>query len=264
MLLCNASFCSDFLNNDIKGWFWGEEPIEEVIDKNQSNSQKVVPQIKPNTIKYKNKKYKIISKKVDIPFKLLDQLDPDEINKMEVESRKISMMYPTKDNITQYKFLQYYIAQKAKGFASSSSDVMRQNPQLANWVASIPTGYIAKKTETRIRNKKQLNIMKAFKEKVIILIATEPNCPYCTREIPLLEIFTQKNLIEYKEVNIKLNIEFAQKYGVERTPTMFLLYNDNGNPRITRIATGLQTLDDIQKAVLVGLYTFKLIPKDYL
>lgn len=263
ILVCLELYGNGFLDSDEKGWFWGEEPIK-IEDTNTTKKKKPKQKKESNKITYHKKKYKRIDKKVDIPFQILDELDPDEINKMELKNRKISLMYPTTENITKYKLLQYYIAQKAKKFASASSDVMRQNPQLANWVASMPTKHIALDVNARDKENKKLKTIKSFKDKAIILVATEPSCPYCKREIPILNEFVSIYKMQYKNINISAYREFGRKYGVEKTPTLFLLYNNNGKPKITRIATGLQAMNNIEQAVLFGLYTFKLINKDLL
>ena len=261
-LLCTVLNADGFLGDSKKGWFWGEEPPVKVTDNNITKNKE--PKEVKNKIKFKNKEYKKIANEVDIPFQILNELDPDEINKIEVENRKISLMYPTTDNITQYKLLQYYITKKAKGFASASSDVMRKNAVLANWVGSIPTKHITLQTDAKEKENKSLQTIQSFKDKVIILVAMEPDCPYCIKQAPILDKFVDIYKVQYKNVDISINKGFGQKYQVERTPTMFLLYDNNGNPEITRIATGLQAMNNIEEAVLIGLYTFKLINKDLL
>lgn len=83
--------------------------------------------------------------------------------------------------------------------------------------------------------------------------------------MPLLKNFEEEFGVEFKEVDISKNKEFAINYKVERTPDLFLLYRDKSNePLLTRFGNGLHTIQDLKSGVLAGLYTFKKISKDYL
>lgn len=254
---------TDFFSSEKRGWFYGEVPSkeEEVIKEEKPKPNIELPKKEEtDTIAYKDKEYKKIPKVVDIPFHILDELDPKEIEEMEILNRKIATMYPTPENLTEYKKLQYFIVNKAKGFGSVQSNVMRTNPELANWVASIPKNNLQIKTNAKAKENKQKKVLQSFKDDVIILVAVAPDCPFCIKQKPLLDMFTHRYGVEYQEVDITKNAGFAQKYGVERTPTAFLLYKNKQNKaEITRISTGLQPLNDIVKSVMIGLYTFELI-----
>ena len=71
--------------------------------------------------------------------------------------------------------------------------------------------------------------------------------------------------VEFKEVDISKNQEFAANYQVEKTPDLFLLYREKNNePLMTRFGNGLHTIQDLKDGVLASLYTFKKVPKDIL
>lgn len=175
-------------------------------------------------------------------------------------------MYPTEENIVEYKKLQKYISDKAMGFTDTSYLVTKQNSEISNWASdtSMSSRLVISAKRTDLWEK-QKNIISEHKKDMIILVATLPTCSFCKQQMPLLKDFEKDYSVEFKEVDISVNKEFAKTYNIQRTPDLFLLYRDKGNePLLTRFGNGLHTIQDLKNGVLAGLYSFKKISKDYL
>lgn len=265
MLLILMLHTSLFANSDKsyfedkeRGWFWGEEPKKNKIPPKKE---------KQNYITVNGKEYKLIDNKTSIPWAIIDKLDPDEIAKLETETKKISVMFPTEQNIMEYKRLQKFIMDKSIGFTDNSHFVNKQNPEQAKWIYDTSMSSklrIDAKREDRW-TKQDIEINK-HKENIIILVATLPTCSFCKRQMPLLERFEQEYGVIFEEIDLTIYPEFGRKYQVERTPDLFLMYKEpnKSTPLFTRFGSGLHTIEDLKKGVLESLYTFKKIEKDLL
>lgn len=257
------AFDKNYFEDSKRGWFWGETQPKEVLDKKEEAKR---DKKKEDTIIIDGKEYKTISNKTNVPWQALDKLHPDEISKLETETKNISVMYPTEENIVEYKKLQKYISDKAMGFTDTSYLVTKQNSEISNWVSdtSMSSRLVISAKRTDLWEK-QKNIISEHKKDMIILVATLPTCSFCKQQMPLLKDFEKDYSVEFKEVDISVNKEFAKTYNIQRTPDLFLLYRDKGNePLLTRFGNGLHTIQDLKNGVLAGLYSFKKISKDYL
>lgn len=112
-----------FRNNKAgRGWFWGQSFCKPKQDNTTLASAKTDNNI--NT-------WKILPEKANIPWEILDKLDPDEIaNKIEPEAKKVSVMYPTDENIMAYRKLSNWILAKATAYTSRDTQVKVENPML--------------------------------------------------------------------------------------------------------------------------------------
>ncbi|MDX9814709.1 MAG: conjugal transfer protein TraF [Sulfurimonadaceae bacterium] len=260
-LLLSKSYFKD----QDRGWLWGEEkPIEEPKKEEEEEPKKEV--ILDGYIEVNGKKYKTIQTKTDIPWSIIDKLDPDEVIELETQTKKISVMYPTQENLLEYKRLQKYITDKATGFMEVSHFASMQDSEMAKWVSDTSmNSTFTRSTKRVVRRDSQSKELLKHKDKMIILVATLPGCPYCEEQIPLMQRFESEYGIEFKEVDISKKQGFAKKYDIQTTPDLFLLYkNDVGEPQMTRFGSGLQTIEDLKNGVLAGLYTFGKISKDLL
>lgn len=225
-------------------------PVEKKIVENKYNEDK-------NIIIIDGKEYKSIQKEVTIPWQYLNDLHPDEISKIETESKNISVMFPTVENIIEYKKLQKYISSKAVVFSEINKVAVTQNSELSNWKASIPQKRISLDVAREEKDKYMRKAFANHNEKMIILIATKKNCPYCIKQIPILDMLTRDYAVKFKEVDIDENQAFALKYEVQKTPDMFLLYDNEGSPEMARVGTGLHALDELVEGIGIALYTLK-------
>ena len=265
-LICSFNLDANvgsYFGDSKRGRFWGEV---KVIGKDEKKEELEEQPKNKNNLVFDGKEYKTIPNETKVPWKILDKLHPDEIVNLETETKNISVMYPTNENILEYKKLQKYIAEKAMGFTDVSYFVSRQDSEISNWVSdsSMNSRLTISSKRTNLWES-QKKIISEHKKDMIILVATLPTCPYCKEQMPLLKNFEDEFGVEFKEVDISQNKEFAINYKVERTPDLFLLYRDKSNePLLTRFGNGLHTIQDLKSGVLAGLYTFQKISKDYL
>lgn len=234
----------NYYNDSQRGWFFNE-PTCVKKDKN------VTKQMVESSEK---KKYKLIPKVVEIPWDIIDQIDPEQIAQMERDAQKTALMYPTNNNVKQHRLLQEYVVKKSVAYAEAGDMLGRSDTDLAKWRSEKPTSAFKKDVTTRDNHEKGNEILHEYSQKAGLVVITQPGCPYCKRQIPILNNLKDETDFSYKEVDMSRAPAIVQKLGVARTPDIFLVMNVNGQAKWQRVASGLNTLDELRQAILMGLY----------
>ena len=229
-----------------RGWFWGEKICEPVKD-NETETSNIEN-------RENQERWKILPKTADIPWEILDTLDPDEIaNKIEPEAKKVAVMYPTEANIMAYRRLSNWILTKATTYTNRDTQVKVENPMLVPGALTAPTSeYKIRKVRYEREQNKQ-KILADYRERAKIIVYTRAGCSFCDAQRPLLEKFSQQYGWEIMERDINANIDESIRFDIEVTPDIFLLFNSLNGIQYQRIATGLTTLPDLVNAVINGL-----------
>lgn len=233
-----------------RGWFWGEQVCEPVLD---NETQNTANKEFENAIDNKSE-WKILPKTANIPWDILDTLDPDEIaNKIEPEAKKVAVMYPTEENIMAYRKLSNWILAKASTYTNRDTQVKVENPMLVPGALTAPTSeYKIRKVRYEREQNKQ-KILADYRERARIIVYTRAGCSFCDAQRPLLEKFSQQYGWDIMERDINANIDESIRFNIEVTPDIFLLFNSSNGIQYQRIATGLTTLPDLVNSVINGL-----------
>lgn len=233
-----------------RGWFWGEQVCEPVLD---NETQNTANKEFDNAIDNKSE-WKILPKTANIPWDILDTLDPDEIaNKIEPEAKKVAVMYPTEENIMAYRKLSRWIMIKAKSYTMKDTQVRTENPSIAPEMVTANTSEFRRRLNYAENTKRRAGYLNEYKERARIVVYTRIGCSYCTAQKPILESFIQKYGWQVMERSVEENLDEQIKFNIEYTPDIFLLLNTPQGIKYQRIATGLTTLQDLEKQVVLGL-----------
>lgn len=230
-----------------RGWFWGQKICEPVKD---NETDKVADTDK----KELNSEWKILPKTANIPWEILDRLDPDEIaNKIEPEAKKVSVMYPTDENIMAYRKLSNWILTKASFYTKRDVQVKTENPMLVPGALSAPTSEYKIRAVRYEREQGKKQILYDYRDRARIVVYMREGCSFCIRQRPILESFAHEYGWSIMERDINANLDESIRFNIEVTPDMFLLLNSSNGIQYQRIATGLTTLPDLVNAVINGL-----------
>ena len=243
----------DYYSDRERGWFYGESPC---VLKDSNKSKNIQDASK--------KQYKIIPKVVDIPWEIIDQIDPEQIAEMERDSQKIALMYPTDHNVKQHRLLQKYVVKKSVSYAKTGDRLGRSDTELAAWRSEIPLttfARTAKGKETYIRSNE---VLKEYSAKAGLVVITQHGCGYCEKQMPILNLLKEETGFTYKEVDMSQAPSAVISLGVAKTPDIFLVLNKNGKAQWQRVASGLNTLGEIKQAILMGLYSLGELKDDTL
>lgn len=225
------------------GWFWYQQDCEpkEEIEKEEEEEKK--------------EEWKILPEKANIPFDILDKIDPDEIaKKIEPEARKVSIMYPTEENIMAYRKLVNWIASKASNYAFIDEQVRVSNPNLMpNLEFSRNSPFKENFVNAKVKEMNNNTLLK-YKNNAGLVIYVSENCSFCQQQKPIIKWFQEKyewNIL-YKELS--QSPKDILNFNISVTPDIFIvLKNNKGEVKYQRIATGLTVLSDLEKMALRGL-----------
>lgn len=239
-----------------RGWFWGQQVCEPVADNETVAAREMDKE------EQQKEEWKILPKTANIPWEILDQLDPDEISqKIEPEAKKVAVMYPTEENIMNYRKLSRWIFDKAKTFTSADTQVRVENPSIAEYAITSPTSKVRRTINYLYREENQAAVLRPYADRAKLVVYTRDNCKYCIAQKPLLQRFNQVFGWEIMERRLEDNPEEMIMLNIEYTPDIFIILNTHQGVKYQRIATGLTQYTDLVKAVINGLrYAGENIP----
>jgi len=243
-----------FYSDAGRGWYWGEECVT-VEDSNETNA----------TAPPQSRRYRHIPKRVSIPWREIDRIDPRDIAKIEEEARSIAIAYPTDENVAEWKRLTKYIYEKAFRFTTAQSAVTRTDTELARWASEVPVTEYAISAYRSSASRKKKELIERYRERAGLVVIVQKGCDYCVRQMPILEMFREETGMHYKIVDMHALPTAVAKLGVSRTPDIFLVLKKDGRAMWQRIASGLNTKKELEDAVVFGLYALREIKsvKDY-
>lgn len=233
-------------NEQGRGWFWGQIECPTIID-NQSRTSN--PQDNYS-------KWKILPQKANIPWDILDKIDPDEIStKIEPEAKKVSVMYPTEENITEYRKLTNWMVKKASQYATVDERIRIENPLLNPNIELAPISSIKSKALVSYKNTETDKILTQYKDRGGLIIYESATCQYCKLQKPIISSFQNDYGWEVVYRDVKQFPKETLQLGIKTTPDIFLVLKEQNGSGIKyqRIATGLTTLDMLKMAILKGL-----------
>lgn len=241
-----------------RGWFWGEKVCEPVKD----NVTETVTTADTDKEKQKESEWKVLPKTANIPWSILDTLDPEEIaNKIEPEAKKVAVMYPTEENILNYRKLSNWIFAKAKSYTSADTQVRVENPSVVEAALTGPTTRVRRTINYLYREENEKAVLQPYADRAKLVVYTRDNCKYCVAQRPLLQRFNQVFGWEIMERRLEDNPEEMVILNIEYTPDIFIILNTPQGVKYQRIATGLTQYTDLVQAAINGLrYAGENIP----
>lgn len=226
----------EFYQDSERGWFW-----KEVCQKKEKKELK----------EEKQESVKLLKKRVvQIPWDKLDQMDPEEISKLEEESRKIAIMNPTEENVREWKRLVLWINNKARDFAFVHYKILKTEPGYMQKQNFMP----AQISMVEYRNEKKKEIFTQYKDRAGIIVFIQRDCPYCRAFLGTLKLFRERWGWDTKEVDIEERPDLAARFNTQLVPDIFLVLQKNGTFEWQRIGSGAMALDELEDSIIFGLY----------
>lgn len=221
----------NFFDSKAEGWFWYNECFKKV----------------------KKHQYKTVPVKVEIPWEVIDTLDPEEIARLEENSRKIALMYPTKKNISEYRRLMTYIMNKVWDFTKADLVYRAGSSSYAKLTPYVGSDFRSEQWRS-IRREKRGDVLKKYRDKAGLIIIYRDTCPFCEKQRTPVKIFQESWGWEVKWVNADEHPEFVRKMGTEVVPDILLVLKRGDKPVIDRVGSGLMTRSDIEDGIFYSLY----------
>lgn len=244
-----------------RGWFWKQKVCVPVKDNNTEERQETAIQDNEpnldNQTQYVTDKdgrqWKKLPDKQNIPWDIIDFVDPIEVSeKIEPQARSIAIMYPTKENITEYRELKNWMLAKASGAMVNDIRVRTENPSLVK-VNSPATSSYSSRYYRIFKNNAIDDVISTYRDRIMIVMFSMEGCQYCELQRPLIRSLSENYGINFQEKDIDREYILAGNLGVTQTPDIFLLFKSPSGIKYQRIATGLTTVDKLKDAIVRGL-----------
>jgi len=251
-----------FYVDNNRGWFFMEycEPEKEAKVDNETEGEERKDVIVEQTPK--DKFDKLSSTKVEIPWDILNDLDPDSIRNLQEDSQKIVIMRPTEENVVEYKRLIAWIMQKSTDYMNANTVASKLNPEFSGVGGAQGTSTYGVNAKGKIDAYFKKKIMAKYKENTALVVLESSHCQYCRFQKPIVEAFGRKYGWEYQFIDIEEKPYVAKKLGTQTTPDLFIIHRDKQEqPRWQRIGSGVHAQDEIVDGIILGLQVLGLEPK---
>ncbi|MBX3709464.1 MAG: type-F conjugative transfer system pilin assembly protein TraF [Gammaproteobacteria bacterium] len=216
---------NDYYNEHAKGWHWYDDPKNNNEDDEVEASDPVVQMdAVRSTIK-----------------RALDQ----------------AVLYPTKENIKNYKIVQDQLSRQAEKFSNKWKEVLLENPEL-DYSLIHPTNNAGRMIESDQNHAKEDTAIKQLASTSGLFFFYHSTCPYCRSFAPIVKQFAESYGIKVIPIttdgislpefpNSYINQGQAQRFGVRVEPALFAVnpYTERAFP----ITYGLISLSDLKRKV---------------
>jgi thiol-disulfide isomerase/thioredoxin len=222
----------NFFDDSERGWFYSE--LCEVEDNKTDN-------------------FTILPTKVTIPWEMLDQIDPDDTQKIEGQSRKIAMMYPDDYNMIEYKRIISWMTKKSDAYSRADTRIKTLYPDTVDFALNVPTNLWAKDQQMMNNSKLQDETLNKYTDKVGLIVFATETCPYCKEQTAIMDMLKNDYGYEYTYLYISEAPNTAAEFKVQTVPDIFMVADLDGEAVWQRISTGLTSYTDLKQALLLGL-----------
>lgn len=285
-------------NKQGRGWFWKQDdcvPIEEPIepsveddiqtqikdneqqqiivnifpgkDDKKDNKTKTAQKNRMKTIIDENgREWEAIPEKQQIPWDIINKINPKQVaDIIEPEARSVMLMYPTDENIYEYRKLSLWMLVKSSNMAKADIKVRTNNPELID--ANSPVNSQFKTTASIELNQARVEqAIEKHKDNMVLLMFYSNSCKFCHNQINVLRMLLEETGMRIEAKEISEEPKIVENFKVEQVPDMFIVYNSPNGVKYQRIATGLTDKESLKTAIVRGLYYLgvKDISEDYI
>lgn len=251
----DSSISNYYQTEKEKGWFWYNEPLENV--KELIANEKL--NIEPTVIKGEQNKPKPLSQEwIRVNYqRYLDKAIENPHDK--------KAMY-------DYLYLEKYIRDQANEFAYARQSAVFSDPYL-DTATSRPTANFGMTSMNQLANSNKDELLKKIGEKSGLFFFYRSDCGFCSKQTPIIENLSDKFGFTVKAIsldgkpllnspwenNYLTNNGQAEKLKVLQVPALFLV-TESG--KVTSIVQGIESLTMLKTRIIDAAKRTNLITKE--
>lgn len=233
----------EYYKDSSRGYYYFEDCSQEEVEI-EKEKEPEIPKLQG---------FKTIPKEQQIPWDILDEIDPSEIDAIHLQALSVATMHPTEENVKEHKKLLMWITQKAMSYVVTNTAVTKTDADLAKWAGKNPASTSGRHVKIAYMEKKKKEIIYSFKDKAGLIVLTQQGCIYCEKQKEVLNILRGEMEWVAKTVDARSVPNMAAKFGVSTFPDIFLVINRGGQPVYQRIGAGFHTYASLKDGILFGL-----------
>lgn len=222
--IANASAIDLYYADKARGWFWHEDPPEEII----------LPKVKPEIVKsVEPPKPPEAQKPASPPAPENFSVEWFKENFKKLQSRAIDD--PSVENVTAMLAAERIMRDKATKVSTVAQDVIKTTPWLDE-NARTPSTTFGENAGKSIAEEGVKRWAKAVASQTAIWFFFKSDCPYCKAQIPVLQFLSRAYGFKVMAISmdggtipgmdpawgIRMDAGQSQRLGVSVTPTLFL------------------------------------------
>jgi len=220
-----------FYQNTRKGWFWYEDPPQEIQEQQVKPGKSQPPRTLPNLDNYS--------------IDELWNMYPDDFQSLLNSVQKKAVQYPTENNILQYLAIQDVARRKALAYTHASMYVTQKYSNLFSVNQVYPTAEPGITARVRMQqNEIEQTISRAMDDHALLFF-TSSGCGFCEKQAQILAYFKEKYGWQIKTVDISQNSTAAARFNITITPTLLLI--KKGQEEYMTVATGVIALTELER-----------------
>ena len=251
----NSSISNYYQTEKEKGWFWYNEPLENVKDLIANEKLN----IEPTVIKGEQNKTKPLSQEwIRVNYqRYLDKAIENPHDK--------KAMY-------DYLYLEKYIRDQANEFAYARQSAVFSDPYL-DTATNRPTANFGMTSMNQLANSNKDELLKKIGEKSGLFFFYRSDCGFCSKQTPIIENLSDKFGFTVKAIsldgkpllnspwenNYLTNNGQAEKLKVLQVPALFLV-TESG--KVTSIVQGIESLTMLKTRIIDAAKRTNLITKE--
>ncbi len=218
---------STYFDEHAQGWHWYDDPkAEEQVKQAQTQSENPVQEMKA-------------------------------INQAIEWAKDKAILYPTVENVKNYKILQDQWVNQSSKFSGVWKEMLLENPEL-DYSLKHPVNSIGSQVDHDLEKSKQNAAVEQLAKQGGLFFFYRSTCPYCQRFAPILKHFSDTTGITVVPIttdgvslpdfpNSKVDQGQAAKFGVQVEPALFAVnpYTHKAYP----VSYGLMSEDELKDRI---------------
>lgn len=234
----NHSDHQHFWDKSKEGWFWYKDdiiPDEEEDDEDVAEAPKERKEEEPPS---------------EITHEYLNSLTASQLRELGEQAMEVAVSLPTRENVFRYQFIQKFMVDRSETFAKTWVVNLLEHPELVGRERSS----VSSASRTVFHNTlmgQNKEAIQDLSETAALIHFYDPQCPFCEKMKPILNLFEKKHNWFIKRININEEPDLALSFGVESVPDTWIIYkNPNDLPFYYRVRAGFTSKDELEEAIL--------------
>lgn len=178
-------------------------------------------------------------------------MHPDDFQALYNDFQKKAVMTLKEEDVKEFWYMTDISRRRSLAFANVTAEVMQSTPSL-NVAKDYPINTPGMYARVTMQRSSVDNLLKDNRDSYGIIYFYKQGCPYCQSQDGINRLFITDTGWEIKSIDIEKSPMVAAMFGVEQTPSMFLVYKDNTKDYFP-ISAGVITVDEMKENIYRGM-----------
>lgn len=227
-----------------KEGFYGYEPVKKKEEKKEEDKKAgaAPPEHRMPDMK-------------DYPVEKLWTMHPDDFQALLNDFQKKAVTTLKEDDVRDFWFMQDIARRRSLAFANVTAEVMQKTPSL-NVEKDYPTNTPGRNSYVVMQRQAVSDLIKGARDEYGIIYFYKEGCPYCEAQDGINRLFVNEYGWDVTRIDIERSPELAARFGVEMTPSMYLIYKNNLKDFFP-VSSGVTTEEDMKENIYRGMRILK-------